>query len=81
MSVFGISPFLLAFWPHCSHAVARYAFGSDIANMLATNINPNDLIGIKTPVPMHRNSFFRIFALTQHQHRHCNMMPINHLHT
>ena len=38
-SVYAISAFLLASWPHPCLAVARYAFASDVTNLLRTNTN------------------------------------------
>ena len=38
MSVYSISAFLSASCPHRCLAVARYAFASDAANLLETNI-------------------------------------------
>ena len=38
-SVYAISAFLSASWPHPCLAVARYVFASDEANLLGTNTN------------------------------------------
>jgi hypothetical protein len=39
MSVYAISAFLSASFPHRCLAVARYAFASDATNLLETNAN------------------------------------------
>ncbi len=39
MSIYAIYAFLSASCPHPCLAVARYAFASDAANLLETNIN------------------------------------------